>query len=237
LGSPLPPRRSGALGVFRLPRVSRVLTNPGDHFLELGLSFRDPSGNRPLRPGLLRVRTTMAPPLDFRARPAFEVKRVGLEAGHSKSSAFPSRRFTRPQGFDPLFTVPPCFRWLTLFGFPLQSFLPPGPLPALVAPACPPRRFSSAGAVPVAWSCCLRKPRPRGFSLSENRYRRSRSGEGSQQRSWLSWSFRPSSWSSRRWLRSISQDPPPMVFLWKRASSLTSRTFGVFLPAPWRLGP
>jgi len=50
LGSPLPPRRSGALGVFRHPLVVRSLAKPNDHFLELGLFFRDPTGNCRPRP-------------------------------------------------------------------------------------------------------------------------------------------------------------------------------------------
>jgi len=36
IGFPTPPSAFGALGVFRHSRVSRVLANPVDHFLELG---------------------------------------------------------------------------------------------------------------------------------------------------------------------------------------------------------
>jgi hypothetical protein len=180
----------------------------------------------------------MAPPLDFRARSAFGARRVGLEAGRSKSSAIPSRRFSRPQGVDPHLTVPPCCRWLTLFGFSLQSFLPPRSSRALVALACPSRRFSPAGAVPVAWSCCLPKLRPQGFSESRKRFPRSRTGEGLQQRPMLSWSFLvafvvfPSLVSAH-----VSEPSAPGLSCVARASSRAQWTFSVFLPAPWRLGP
>jgi hypothetical protein len=175
--------------------------------------------------------------MDFRARSAFGVKRVGLEAGHSRSSAIPSRRFTRPQGVDPLFTVPPCCRWLTLFGFSLQSFLPPGSSLALVAPACPPRRFSMRGTVPVAWSCCLVWLRPRGISESGKRYR----------------TFGPV--KARKVAHAllvvvavfvvfpslvgvpVSRGHPPVVFDSPPSKLADSWTFGVFEPAPWRSGP
>jgi len=87
-------RRPGSFETGRpLPRTWALLQRP----------YREP----PTSPWLLQVRFWMAPPMDFVSRSAFAANRVGHEAGHSKSSAIPSQRFSRPQGFNPLLALPP----------------------------------------------------------------------------------------------------------------------------------
>jgi hypothetical protein len=98
---------------FRRPRgfpsSSRRLdlSKPSDHFLELGLCFRGPTGNRRPRPGSYKSGVWKAPPMDFVARSAFAANGVGLEVEHSRFNAIPSQRFSRPQGFNPLLALPP----------------------------------------------------------------------------------------------------------------------------------
>jgi hypothetical protein len=225
-----------------------LLRTRSDHFHELGLSFRDPSGNRLFSPGPCGFRLPTAALL--RDRPVrgsshglpcpFSVRgKVSRTRGRTfQVQRHPLSAFLTPSGVSSSLSRATIFRWLTLIGFPLQSFLPPRTGRALVALARPPRRFPTEGAEPVARPCCLLPLRPRGVSVPGKRYHTCRPGEGSEEgpcspgRSSVSvvnpgagLGF-PFGEAIRSWSFSV------------RSSKLANcRTSSVFPPAAWRLGP
>lgn len=134
LGSPLPPRRSGALGVFRhllvsplLARRARPLPRTWDH-------LQRPVPETAPFTRALRQRTPWRLPWSF-----WPVQRSRKRESDSRSKvppfdACPSRRFSRPQGIDPLSTVPSFSEGWHSAGFPpFRAFVPSKHLPQLVA--------------------------------------------------------------------------------------------------------
>jgi len=135
LGSPLPPRRSGALGVFRHPLAVRDLSKPGDHFLELGLFFRGPTGNRRPRPD--SYKSGFGRLLPWTSLPVQRSRRMESDSRPDIPSPAPSP-LSVSHALRGLILYSPCHHLQmadTLRVLPFRAFFLPDPCSQLVAGA------------------------------------------------------------------------------------------------------
>lgn len=244
LGWSLPPRRSGALGVFRHPLVRRLLARPVDRFRELNLTFRDPSENRQsVTPSEDDAGASSSRGVSVRS--VLKVRRVGVRLaprrGPTLSVPFPSQRFSRSQGLIP--PRPRChLQAAGALRIPtLQSFVPrvdrywlvTSPALLDVSSNSPPCRRHAFQRGPCR-ACRVRRV-PEGFSLSRS-LTPNLVHLQDERGAVLSWLFRafvvfPSSvWG-------LTTHPSLALFQCAQASSRSDRTFDVFPPLPWRCSP
>jgi len=144
LGSPLPPRRSGALGVFRHLLVSPLLARRARPLPRTWAHLQRPVPETAPFTRSSKATDTVAPPLEFLARPALGEERVGLEVEGPTLRRLPLSAFFTPSGGCSSLDRAFVFRRLALIGFSTLQSLCPFEAPAATRRrASPPRRFTS----------------------------------------------------------------------------------------------